>query len=798
MEEKKKKAINLSRALLVELLILLTVFTALFWGETRVAKRSAEKQLKEKAESISMAYLNYYRDVKDVTAIYDNAMQSKVDALVILLDNTDKYNEDNLQTLCSSFGVEGIMITDNWQEPEPEMLIEYYTATLKDGRTVAIKQNISDEGVLLNEANFSNRIFNNAGDDSIYIIFSEKNGYIMGWSKSTDDSELLNIEDIGFKLSDVEYEHGKWLIIDGVRYYTYTIRMTDAFSSTVCTMCAVPYSEMAFNSRLAVAILCAFIAMVFTVVVVYSFYNRQDEKKYEKEGNKAAFSNVRQKLILFTTVGLILIGLSAYYIQTLYSLSAHSVESTRLKEIIATDLSYSSASAETITEIHDRICLTDARIVSRIMSDVPELRTRENLAKLSDIFGIEYIMLFDGDGRETLSDSDIFGFEISDDPKSQSYPFNVLKHGVPYYIQDAQKEDLTGVIHQYIGVTMSDVDGNYDGFLQICLSPEALQGVRDSVSFKAILYNAVSQSDSGLLAINKETNDIVYYSENNVIAGQNAFNMGMTEEQVKGNYFGYMNVLTDKLFADSFEVDNHYVYIVSHNSVLFTGRTTMTVFTILTTIVAMIVYTIWFRSKEVEEPLSLSNDPYVNVTTADGSGKRTLNIVSRVLHISPEWLEKSSEEKTRDIVNGVMLFIGFSFAIIYITRNVLYSDRTFLGFITGNRWAKGFNVFALTKSLLFIFNIYLIATILDFGLNAFIRLANPRNETILRLLRSLARYMVVLGVLYYVLSQFGFDSQSLLASAGLLTLIVGLGAKDLVTDVLAGIFIIFENEFNFK
>ena len=42
---------------------------------------------------------------------------------------------------------------------------------------------------------------------------------------------------------------------------------------------------------------------------------------------------------------------------------------------------------------------------------------------------------------------------------------------------------------------------------------------------------------------------------------------------------------------------------------------------------------------------------------------------------------------------------------------------------------------------------------------------------------------------------FGFDSASLLASAGLLTLVIGLGAKDLITDILAGMFIIFENEF---
>lgn len=49
--------------------------------------------------------------------------------------------------------------------------------------------------------------------------------------------------------------------------------------------------------------------------------------------------------------------------------------------------------------------------------------------------------------------------------------------------------------------------------------------------------------------------------------------------------------------------------------------------------------------------------------------------------------------------------------------------------------------------------------------------------------------------MYYCLSLFDIDTATLLASAGILTLIVGLGAQTLVSDILAGLFIIFEGEF---
>lgn len=46
-----------------------------------------------------------------------------------------------------------------------------------------------------------------------------------------------------------------------------------------------------------------------------------------------------------------------------------------------------------------------------------------------------------------------------------------------------------------------------------------------------------------------------------------------------------------------------------------------------------------------------------------------------------------------------------------------------------------------------------------------------------------------------VLHAWGVDTATLLASAGILTLIVGLGAESLVADIVAGIFMVFEGEF---
>ena len=46
-----------------------------------------------------------------------------------------------------------------------------------------------------------------------------------------------------------------------------------------------------------------------------------------------------------------------------------------------------------------------------------------------------------------------------------------------------------------------------------------------------------------------------------------------------------------------------------------------------------------------------------------------------------------------------------------------------------------------------------------------------------------------------ILKSFGVDTTTLLASAGVIVLIVGLGAQSLIEDVIAGLSIVFENEY---
>ena len=69
------------------------------------------------------------------------------------------------------------------------------------------------------------------------------------------------------------------------------------------------------------------------------------------------------------------------------------------------------------------------------------------------------------------------------------------------------------------------------------------------------------------------------------------------------------------------------------------------------------------------------------------------------------------------------------------------------------------------------------------------------SATIVKLLNSFIKYLIAIIAILMMLGAWGVNTSTLLASAGILSLVIGLGAQSLIADIIAGIFIVFEGEF---
>lgn len=91
--------------------------------------------------------------------------------------------------------------------------------------------------------------------------------------------------------------------------------------------------------------------------------------------------------------------------------------------------------------------------------------------------------------------------------------------------------------------------------------------------------------------------------------------------------------------------------------------------------------------------------------------------------------------------------------------------------------------------------VFVVTLLIEFVL-ARIKTKNGRVNTGITLVKSFAKYIGALIALIWILTILGIDVNTIFASVGIVALIVGFSAESLIADVITGIFMIFENQFN--
>lgn len=71
-----------------------------------------------------------------------------------------------------------------------------------------------------------------------------------------------------------------------------------------------------------------------------------------------------------------------------------------------------------------------------------------------------------------------------------------------------------------------------------------------------------------------------------------------------------------------------------------------------------------------------------------------------------------------------------------------------------------------------------------------------RARTLISLSRNILRYAVVLAAVCVALTIFNVDIVTILAGLGIIALIIGFGAESLIADIVTGMFILIDNQYN--
>jgi len=160
-------------------------------------------------------------------------------------------------------------------------------------------------------------------------------------------------------------------------------------------------------------------------------------------------------------------------------------------------------------------------------------------------------------------------------------------------------------------------------------------------------------------------------------------------------------------------------------------------------------------------------------------------------------MKTEQQKKNRLILNIILFTLGGVAILIILFWDFIFLNKPLYdgngGFAAiGNWFMENYDVPLYTVAVIGI--VALIITLLSI-FNHKVKITNKKAATVMSLLTSLIKWAAIIVALFLILAKWGVDTNKILASIGILALIIGLGCQTLISDIVAGIFLVADNAF---
>jgi small-conductance mechanosensitive channel len=166
------------------------------------------------------------------------------------------------------------------------------------------------------------------------------------------------------------------------------------------------------------------------------------------------------------------------------------------------------------------------------------------------------------------------------------------------------------------------------------------------------------------------------------------------------------------------------------------------------------------------------------------------------------WAKKSKADKISFWTKFAWWSVGIIFLVIFLLSKQIFGPDSILGSIFGDssngfvsigNWFKD-HFTAFIKSLVIIGVTVMVYAIFS-SLMHLVTAKGKAAKTIASLVVSIVKYVAIIIDIFMILNTWGVDTSTLVASLGILALVVGLGCQTLINDIVSGLFLITEKTY---
>ena len=444
--------------------------------------------------------------------------------------------------------------------------------------------------------------------------------------------------------------------------------------------------------------------------------------------------------------------------------------------------------------------------LATLISENPVFGTREYLEYYCTLTGSDYIMLFDTQGQETISSGNYIGLQLDSCFGENSGDFLKLLNGIPSIVHKPAVDNLTGETSQLVGVCLPQ----YGGYGALVMSVYTDWTQRVNLDEDLNTWLAIMTPEGRQCFAAEAEGGLIRYASSESMIDSTVEECGLPAETLRDSYTDFVTLNNVRSYAVTTEMEPLICYCSTDTRYLFSriwGYAFASALAAAIALLVMVRFLLKDYTPERFEEWFMIEQPVPSASAAESAmqgQRRSLLFYPRMardkfwaaVKKSLQWEEADPEGRT-GIVFRIMLFLLILICAFYAMRisRITTSEQSILLFILNGKWMRGFNLFALCSILILCGSAYLFMAVLRYFLKLISSFAGRRGETICRLIRSILQYAALIAVVYFSLSYLGFSPGTIMASVGVTALVVTLGARDMFTDMFAGIFIVLEDQF---
>ena len=458
----------------------------------------------------------------------------------------------------------------------------------------------------------------------------------------------------------------------------------------------------------------------------------------------------------------------------------------------------SSEQEDIAQEAQKKTYVAFAKLIAEMLEDDRSAMTPATLQTACEMIEAEYIMIFDGSGRQIATNSDYVSLSLGSDPDSATYEFRQLLTGTPVVVHDLQIDEATGAEHMLVGVRMKDEhdDGKYNALIVAVNEEQLDESIAESTSD---LMAELVPEDMLSFSVDPETSLIVNSTDDS-LAGKNAAALGLPEKALQDGYRDFVRFNGVPCYGECEDIDGILYYYMARQAIIYRNIWPLSLIVAGAALLLLCVFALcllpgyrrYFDTwADVGQPLVESID---EVSVAGGKRKHSTDPSKRWRGSVEEYGVRAPFHIARLVIEGLLLAFIVLLQIRVALARTDANDSVF-AFILQGSWTKGFNLFAVTNILILLIEVFFVVVIGRLLLRLVSGAVGTKGETICRLALNLLDYGGAIFFLYHAMYYLGFQPGTLLASLGLMSFAISLGAKDLITDIIAGLSIVFDGEY---